>query len=614
MKSKVRLNSSQKVEHYLMDFNKIQLIDLFNERKEHLFRSFESIYEVIISKLNTDNTVSSDTINSLIESTTKKIVVSEREQFIFYLTTIITEMAQSVNLKSPNLITQFADDINEFNSKYDSKGQFSTILAAYFAKTEKNSNQIRKIPTFKSFCPNYLGFSFEASLIRSNLLELRSMISKSLKDFSTFSSEYRKKCQQLIQRKKPKNNSNFSNNLIDQTSLGESILKILNYIDSNLQDQEKLNKIKKETTKILQQMQINSTTNEQRDSTSKDNIIHELQSQINDLKIELMKSSISQSQIFNSANSSFQSDSVSNIKPEQDIKTLNEQESEILQLKTQIKSSFQKVQQLTESNRSKDQIIDELKRQIEDNSIQLEVYTSKIKQLKQEIKSLQNDSSPDSFLTSKYSSKDSVFMQTIAEKMEVIANQENIIQQLQKENKTFKNETEIMQEHKSISAKQVQMLKDDLAHVQNSSLSDINEMSLELKTKAEFIRMQNDKIAEFDKIKDKTEKYYQLKYEYKKTLLKYTKLKGKWQSLQIQSQQLLEKAMRKIETINEDYQNLKYKYEKKKKVNEYLVEQNQYLNNSLEILKTTKGQSTQTMTSEQTQNDEVVDSSLNSES
>lgn len=614
MKSKVRLNSSQKVEHYLMDFNKIQLIDLFNERKEHLFRSFESIYEVIISKLNTDNTVSSDTINSLIESTTKKIVVSEREQFIFYLTTIITEMAQSVNLKSPNLITQFADDINEFNSKYDSKAQFSTILAAYFAKTEKNSNQIRKIPTFKSFFPNYLGFSFEASLIRSNLLELRSMISKSLKDFSTFSSEYRKKCQQLIQRKKPKNNSNFSNNLIDQTSLGESILKILNYIDSNLQDQEKLNKIKKETTKILQQMQINSTTNEQRDSTSKDNIIHELQSQINDLKIELMKSSISQSQIFNSANSSFQSDSVSNIKPEQDIKTLNEQESEILQLKTQIKSSFQKVQQLTESNRSKDQIIDELKRQIEDNSIQLEVYTSKIKQLKQEIKSLQNDSSPDSFLTSKYSSKDSVFMQTIAEKMEVIANQENIIQQLQKENKTLKNETEIMQEHKSISAKQVQMLKDDLAHVQNSSLSDINEMSLELKTKAEFIRMQNDKIAEFDKIKDKTEKYYQLKYEYKKTLLKYTKLKGKWQSLQIQSQQLLEKAMRKIETINEDYQNLKYKYEKKKKVNEYLVEQNQYLNNSLEILTTTKGQSTQTMTSEQTQNDEVVDSSLNSES
>lgn len=132
----------------------IILNDVFNERKESIIHTFESIFERILhnqSYLIANS--SSNEIQQFITRIMNKYFNSEQEQFLSYLIYYISHIAKISDLKDPKFASQFYIKKKEFDEKYDKDGQLRQILQTF-----------RSHPVKLNF-PNYTSFFFAFSWV-----------------------------------------------------------------------------------------------------------------------------------------------------------------------------------------------------------------------------------------------------------------------------------------------------------------------------------------------------------------------------------------------------------------------------------------------------------------
>lgn len=711
-----------------MDTNteKSNAIDLFKERKETLFISFKAIYEKIISKYQNINSLQPGQINSYIESTVNNILTSEREQFIFYIIKIISEISNSLNIKNPEFVSKLQEDIQKFNKKYDKDGQLTKILYKYFSKeynSANNEKKLKEIPKIQSFYPHLLGFSYEALLMRSMLFDIRTIVIAFQNSFSSFLKKVKQKINyfyQVQKREKPpkeitenefvlkerekanilKKNLQIMQEENDKFKLkveGE-IMQVINLINSfnsnkgnSSSNQITLDELNKQSKNLIKLLKSDSSLNEDHlkndvnvnetdkvfENAEKANLIKQLKeknetilnlrSQLNDLKVDLLRTSLNKSNfLMKEENSSkdvknieyFMSQSESSRKENdndvdltfsdvsnkndvdsvsskshqiskriefenesfnandsistfsyinhnrEDIKfnrpnSFNNHKYEIEELKRQLNQSKSLIDQLTDQNRKKDKTIANLNLRIQDSSSKFDALFDKINILKQKNKTLKRARNANSMIADDSPSSASVYcctrenllVEQISDKTNELIFKDSIIIELENENRKLQAQIEMMKENNNISSRQVLRLKDDIQHIQDSSLNDLDELSRQLNEKQILIREQADKISEFQQMKDKSEKYQKLKIINKKISDKYQALLDDVNKNQIEVQRVFEINKLKNENLKSKYTNLKEKYDKKKKINEALLQQNKKLMQEIENLQKLKNES-----------------------
>lgn len=725
-------------------------INLFDERKETLLNSFKAIYEKIITNNNRLISFSPSQLTSYIESVVKNISFSEREQFIFYLSSIITNIANSVNMKVPEFVTHFQEDIQEFNKKYDNDGQLSKLLFKYFSndyspnKNKESSNQIlnnqkfNEIPKIQSFFPHLLGFSYEALLMRAMLFDLRTIIVTTQNSFSLFIQKAKQKINDYYQKQKKQDQISKQNVNDNELILKErekvqllkknfqimcdendkfklkvegEIIKIINIINSlssqgNNNYQITLDELNKQSKKLIKMIKNDSNLNNDylksgnnsnsnienaeklkliKELKEKNDTILNLRAQLNDLKVEILRNSLNKTntamksseipqnyignieyymassvsskslnknaddlqnneydmitsdldhnnnESFNDRNyelklksrssgkvindNNYKNNNDSSLAVSESFSTLvhnqenisyapapssNNHKYEIEELKKQLKQSKSLIDQLTDQNKKKDKTIHSLNQRIQDSSSKFDILFDKIHILKKKNKTLKkarnsnndnrdNISTDSSFSTSNYCcTRESLLVEQISERTSELIFKDSIIIELENENRKLQTQIEMMKENNSISSRQVLRLKDDIKHIQNSSLNDLDMLSKQLNEKQNIIRELADKVSEFEQIKDKSEKYQKLKIMNKKLNDKYQSLLSEVNKNQIEVQKVFEINKLKNENLKNKYSSLKEKYEKNKKVNQYLTEQNQKLMREIELLQKSK--------------------------
>lgn len=722
-----------------MSTEKLNRIDLFKDQKETLFNSFKAIYEKIISNFEYLSSLPPSQINSYIESIANSILITEREQFIFYITQIISEFANKTNMKVPKFTSQFQEDMKNFNKKYDNDGQLSKILFKYFSKEYVSSNnlengnnfiyndqKLKEIPKIQSFYPHFLGFSYEAQLMRAMLFDLRTIIITSQNAFSLFLKKVKQKLNEFYQIQKNENN-NKQNNEENEVVLKErekanvlkkniqilrdendkfklkvrgeiiTIINLINSLNSNKESnsyQITFDEINKQSKKLIKMLKNDSILNEdflKNDHLSIYNLSNEshgnnndmeklklikqikeqngtilnLRSQLADLKVELFKVSLNKSnsvmkseensqkeikhieyfipqslsskipnsnvldndsditiselsnkgEMFNenyesnsakthksiNESSLITNDNASIISYNQNQenfnypRNLNNHKFEIEELKRQLRNSKSLIDQLTDQNKKKDKAIARLSQKLQDSSSKFDVLFDKIHLLRKKNKILKkskysnNDNNvsidDSSSSTSVYDcTRENLLVEQISDRTNELIFKDTIIIELENENRKLQAQIELMKENNTISSRQVLRLKDDIQHIQDSSLNDLDELSRQLNEKQILIREQADKISEFQQIKDKSEKYQKLKIVNKELTSKYQSLLSDVNKNRIEVQKVFEINKMKNENLKNKYSNLKEKYEKKKQVNISLVEQNKKLMGEIESL------------------------------
>ncbi|OHS94115.1 hypothetical protein TRFO_11397 [Tritrichomonas foetus] len=167
----------------------IILNDVYAERKDSIIHTFHAIFEDFSTDSKSDKfRLSKEQIQSILDQIINKNLNLERERFLSYLIYLISDIAKLNNLKDPKFIGDFYLEKKKFDRKYDSDGQLLNILQTF------RSNPINpNFPRFKSFFALFLGFSFDATLMKSTLFDLRKIVMNTMKSVFRILKKERKK-------------------------------------------------------------------------------------------------------------------------------------------------------------------------------------------------------------------------------------------------------------------------------------------------------------------------------------------------------------------------------------------------------------------------------------
>ncbi|OHS97031.1 hypothetical protein TRFO_36814 [Tritrichomonas foetus] len=615
---------------------------IFDDHKESLLEMFKAIYEKIISNVAKYN--SPESIQRFIEKSVKDISISEREQFIFYLITIIEELSKLTHSKDPNFIARIKEDVKHFNDQYDSEGQLSLILTKYFSQP----GVPLQTPKIKAFFPYLLGFSYESTMMRSMLFDLRKVIIDTLKEFSSYVENIKKettksfhhlikttirdntkKIEEVYRQKLNKvnienenlklkiegeliqiiNSINSINNVNSFNSQGDLQTCFISLSEIRKQAKNVMNSIRqtnipelsingKEQSDLYRSLhdKISSEYSDKVQLTSelkeKNSLILNLRSQISDLKSELLRTTLehSNSALLGSPNQ-FIDERISDSHSASSIHSKQSSSSVLITKEMQTEpvndqsNNFllQMIEVLKQKNTKKKNTINLLKEQLQSLTAKLEVLTKRTKKLQEKVSTV--NKTPELFDTVLYA-KGSLLLEEITDRTNSLIESENKIKELEKENRQLVNQMEILQESNSITSKQVARLKEDISNIQNSSINDLNELSQELEEKQQIIREQADKLVQFDKYSQKIEKYKQYKAQYNLIYARHQNLKAAVKQNQIEIQQMWEKNNRINKKLKIRLIDLKQKVDQNQDIIQQLTHENQSLTNKIENSRT----------------------------
>ena len=548
------------------NINSLSFENIFDEYKSFLYDEFKEIYEKIFS--NKNEFQSSIQIQQFIENTIKSLKDSKKEQFMLYLMNLITEFSQSTKTNEPSFVKKFNSDIKHFNKKYDKDGKLSMILKNYFFQNQN----IVVYPKINSFFPHYLGISYESTLMRTLLFDIRSIIIGSQKSFKQSLNSLKTEFQRNIENYKCFHSSSvqYQQKITNLQRSYENfrlkiegdllkISEIINQIDDE-NDPQKLQISFLETRKhidflinyVKDSINVTNDTNlfltknmiQENDKVQltaelkeKNMIIMDLKNQINNLKAELLKTALDNSRLI-------QNTQINEAKETDIQKThmiLFSKESQTETLIDNTENYMRTIDYLQQKNNNKKKLIYELKLQLQQQTEKFDALCDKVKHLQKKVDKASsvsaNTNSSFGPFESVVHAKGSLLLEEINEKTNSLIASENKVKALERENRRLINQIEMMKENISISSKQVSKLKSDIQNLQNSSFVDLDNMAKELSEKQLVIREQNDRIAEFEGLSRKYEKYKDFKKNmitekrYNETLRNYELIENKYEHL-----------------------------------------------------------------------------------
>ncbi|KAK8866479.1 hypothetical protein M9Y10_009442 [Tritrichomonas musculus] len=420
----------------------IILNDVFNERKESIIHTFESIFERIFhnqSYLIANS--SSNEIQQFITRIMNKYFNSEQEQFLSYLIYYISHIAKISDLKDPKFASQFYIKKKEFDEKYDKDGQLRQILQTFRSHPVKSN-----FPNYTSFFSLFLGFSFDATIIRSTLFELREIVDntfktviqflknsktnvlkiihnssingdqnivqlqrkikliqiqheKEINSFQTTLNNYQMKIKEL--KKSQSDNQQFRLNLEGDLLQIVSLIESIEKEDLSSKTQLTLNDIKKKSSQLLTKITLTTSSEMIDDNSFKESndcssfhieLIHQIKEKdaiINDLKSQLHNtfSFIDENNNNNNSLPLIKPNSIDSVtKMSEIIKTSSIDLQNALKEKQNLRKKLTYYQDLQSKYESIQKERNELKEKLEEANNLKEKYQSKNKIMKQQMK------------------------------------------------------------------------------------------------------------------------------------------------------------------------------------------------------------------------------------